>query len=231
MESPPELQAALGETDSDDRRRIYLAWCRLGQFRREIVPLVARAFATTKHAQGRESHLYYVTPYASFDDATVELGVRALADARKEVRYRACGLLARSGRKEVVADLRKIKTGPSRDAAQRAERALLEGKRFGADDDSFYFIEGHEPYRAPRGSFADDLADELGEWLTRRGLLPSHVFQHVFEFRDDARVVRAEWDSYDVEARVLVDGSSTQHAGGTSIAELGKTIRSRVQRT
>jgi hypothetical protein len=157
---------------------------------------------------------------------------------RKEVRYRACGLLARSHRKEVVAELRKIKTGPSRDAARRAERALLDGKRFGADDDPFYFIDGHNPYRAPRGSFADDLDDALGAWLKQRGFLPSHVFQHVFEFRSDERVVRAEWDSYDVEARValapLREGrsvggdASSSHAAGTSIGELAKTIRSLV---
>lgn len=200
-----EIGEALEETDTDDRRQIYLAWCRLGACRHEIVARVAAAFAATKHARGRESHVYFVTPYALFDDATVELGVRALADRRKEVRYRACGLLAHSRRKEVVRDLRAITTGPTREPARRAERALLEGTRFGPDADPFYFIYGHSPYRAPRGSFADALFDRVGGWLSARGFEPSQVFQHVFEYRDRARVVRAEWDSYDVEARVSIE--------------------------
>lgn len=225
-----EIATALAETDTDDRRRIYLAWCRLGACRREIVPRVAAAFAATKHARGRESHVYFVTPYALFDDATVELGLRALADPRKEVRYRACGLLAHSRRKEVARDLRALATGPSREAARRAERALLDGTPFGADDDAYYFIYENDPARAPRGTFADALHDRVGGWLTARGLAPSQVFQHVVEYRDRARVVRIEWDSYDVEARVSIDARGERSAeairgGPNDVDDVVATVR------
>lgn len=232
-----EITTLLEQTDTDDRRRIYMAWCKISRGR-EIVPLVARAFAATRQVRGRESHVYYVTPYARFDEAAVELGLRALRDPRKEVRYRACGLLAHSRRVETVSELRKIASGPSREPARRAVRSLLEGKPFGPDDDPFYFFYGHEPYRAPRGSYADQLDDRLGGWLKRRGFAPFYLFQHDFVFRDGDRVVQAQWDSYDCESRVIVaslrdhttaEASAVQVSGyGDDIAEIVRTIRARL---
>jgi len=232
-----EITTLLGETDTDDRRRIYMAWCRIGHGR-EIVPFVARAFEVARQMRGRESHVYYVTPYARFDDAAVELGLRALRDRRKEVRYRACGLLAHSRRVETVTELRKIASGPSREPAHRAVQALLEGKPFGADDDPFYFFYGHEPCRAPRGSYADQLEDRLGGWLRRRGFAPFYLFQHDFVFRDSDRAIRARWDGYDCESRVIVgslrdlpaaEASAVHISGyGNDIAEIVRTVRALV---
>lgn len=220
----------LQRTDSSDQRQSYVAWCELGAHRQEIVPLVAEAYASAKQPLGRESHIYYVTPFARFDDHTVELGVHALHDPRKEVRYRACGLLAHSRRTETVAELQKLERGASKEPARRAIKALREGGAFGADDDPYYFIYGHDPSRAPRGSFADALFAEIGAWLGTHGFHPTYLFQHALELRDAHRVVRADWDSYEIEARISVTRGSPESAevirgGPGDIAAMGKVIR------
>jgi hypothetical protein len=232
LASSGEVELLLRQTDSSDRRLIYLAWCKLGGVGQDIVPFVAEAYAKTREARGRESHLYYVTPYARFDDRAIELGVRALRDPRQEVRYRACALLAHSGRVEVVKELAKLSRGTSRAHAQRAIAALRKGMPFGPDDDASYFFYGHDPYRAPRGHFAVELQDELGAWLEERGFRPAYLFQHTFGYRDGERFVRADWDSYDVEARLAVRASARKQPtqanfawGASGIPELGAAIR------
>ena len=128
-----EVKALLRQTDTPDRRLIYQAWRQLAGFGQDIVPFVADAYARTSEARGRESHLYYVMPYARFDDRALKLGVQALRDPLQEVRYRAGGLLAHSGRAETAAALTQLVCGASRAPAQRALAALRHGAPFGPD--------------------------------------------------------------------------------------------------
>ncbi len=224
-----DIAALLKKTDTNDRAQIYLTWNELGAYRQEIVPHVARAFAETKEARGRESQLYYVTQYARFDDHAIDLGLTALRDRKKEVRYRACGLLAHSQRRDAEPALEAIERGPSREAAQRALRSLREGKPFGADDDPFYFIHGHEPYRAPRGSFADAMYDAISDCLENKGFRRTQHFQHRLEMRDGKRVAAFTWDSYDVGAHAsLGDKTIDERGGPNDIAALAEKMRALV---
>jgi hypothetical protein len=199
-----EVDALVRQTDSRDRRTLYLAWCRLARYRSAIVPSVAAAFAATREERGRESQIYGVTPFARFDEGAVELGLRALRDPRQAVRVRACSLLAHSGRAETIPEIESLAKPASRPASLQAVRALREGRPFGADDDPVYFAYGHEPYRAPRGTFATQLDEALGGWLEQRGFRPTWVFQHRFEYGSADRSLSAIWDSYDVVSHVSV---------------------------
>lgn len=229
---PDAVREALRGTDTRDERLLYLAWNAVAPRWNgsEVVPLVAEAFARTENPRARESQLHHATLFARFDDAAVELGLRGLADPRKEVRARACMLLAHSRRPAVVPALRAVKPGPTRELAKRAATSLLEGTPLGPGDDPLYFFFRGESGRAPRGTFADDLDREVGPWMGKKGFTVKHLFAHHLAYRREGLWVEARWDSYDVTTQVGLTprptGKEESVADGPGdIVEIGRRIR------
>ena len=70
----------------------------------------------------RLSCVYHAMPYARENESAYELGVTALQDKSKVVRYRACMLLALSLRSEAVAYLSRLLD--SDDTGEHAEAAI-----------------------------------------------------------------------------------------------------------
>jgi hypothetical protein len=225
------IRRALRRTDTTDTRRLSGPWYEIlpRVHGSKILPLVTEAFGATKASRGRACQVHYSTLFARVDHSAIELGLRALADPTKEVRSRACMLLAHSRAREVVLSLRAVKAGPTLEVARRAVRSILEGKPFGPDDDPLYFFFRGDRGRAPRGSFADNVERETGEWFEKQGFRPKYLFAHAIGFCRDDLTVSAQWDGYEVETRV---GRSDQpladeivRYGSDDIAEIARRMR------
>lgn len=66
-------------------------------------------YRTEKKWQTRRSCVYHAIGFAKDDSDAVQLGIQALSDKSKVVRYQACLLLSFSLKKEVLPELQKIK--------------------------------------------------------------------------------------------------------------------------
>lgn len=86
-----------------------------------VVPFFAEAYPTAKRWRQRASFLYRSVRYAKESKSARELAVQALADKSREVRYRACMLLAVSQDRQVLPALRATLSHP--DAQTRADVA------------------------------------------------------------------------------------------------------------
>ena len=67
-----------------------------------VIPFFVEAFPNSKQWRQRASFLYRATNYARTSEKAVELGLMALSDRSKEVRYRAYLLLACSLKTSVL---------------------------------------------------------------------------------------------------------------------------------
>jgi hypothetical protein len=66
-------------------------------------------YRTEKKWQTRRSCVYHAIGYSKDDNDAVQLGIEALSDKSKVVRYQACLLLSFSLKKEVLPELQKVK--------------------------------------------------------------------------------------------------------------------------
>lgn len=83
-------------------------------------------YRLSKDANARLACVYYSLPFAKKSKAAFDLGVLALTDRSKEVRFRACMLLALSQKKEAIPDLRQ--------ASDKVNDAETKGNIFAAID-------------------------------------------------------------------------------------------------
>lgn len=65
-------------------------------------------FDLQKKAAAKTSFLYHSIRYAKESDDAIQLGLKGLLEKSKEVRYRACMLLAYSQKREVVPELARL---------------------------------------------------------------------------------------------------------------------------
>ena len=227
------IREMLRRTDTDDVRRLSGPWYTIlpRLHGSKVLPLLAEAFLATKHSRGRACQIHHATLFARVDDRAVALGLRALADPTKEVRGRACMLLAHSRKREVVPSLRAASVGPTREVARRAASAILEGTPFGPDNDPLYFFFRGDSGRAPRGSFADDVDRRVGAWFAKNGFRPEYLFAHSIAFRRDDISIAADWDGYDMETRVMLSlpdrprEDELIRVGQGDIAEVARRMR------
>lgn len=70
-----------------------------------VLPYFIEAYPNSKRWQQRASYLYRAVSYANTSNNAVKLALLALSDKSKEVRYRACMLLACSQNKDVLPEL------------------------------------------------------------------------------------------------------------------------------
>lgn len=100
------IEAAINQLDRKDSLGIDAAWAALRPLGFAVVPYLRAAYGEFRHGEGRCALVYYATRYARIGDDALALGVAALEDRSKQVRYRACGLLAYSLRREALGPLR-----------------------------------------------------------------------------------------------------------------------------
>lgn len=88
-----------GAEDGDE------AWAQLRPLGVGVAPFLRAAYQRFRTWQGRCALAYYATRYARISEDAFQLGMVALGDKSYMVRYRACGLLAYSLRKDALPAL------------------------------------------------------------------------------------------------------------------------------
>ena len=89
-----------------------------------IVACYLEVYPRFKKWQGRVELVYRATRYSRTRDDAYRLGILALADKAAIVRYRACGLLAYSLRRDAIPFLETLLTHPTKDTAEHAAAAI-----------------------------------------------------------------------------------------------------------
>ena len=84
------------------------AWAELRPLREEIVPYLLAEYRRAKRGELRVALVYHAIRFARVSEDAVALGVAALKDRATVVRYRACGLLAYSLRRDALPELRAL---------------------------------------------------------------------------------------------------------------------------
>ena len=84
------------------------AWQELKVLGVDVVPFLAEAFPKTRTWQGRVALLFHCIRFARSSGAAFDLGLRGLQDRSYMVRYRACGLLASSLRRDALPHLKPL---------------------------------------------------------------------------------------------------------------------------
>jgi hypothetical protein len=141
------------------------AWIELRPLGFGAVAYLRDAYSGFASWEGRTALVYYATRYARISEDAIELGCMALHDRSYMVRYRACGLLAYSLRKDRLAELQELVRTEKRDLVRESAQAAIIAIRGGnhhlyVDRDrsgrSFWEVNpGDRPHRAHPASFMD----------------------------------------------------------------------------
>lgn len=99
-------------------------WEKLGSVGEDIAAYYLEAYPRFKKWQGRVDLVYRATRYSRTRDEAYRLGILALADKAAIVRYRACGLLAYSLRRDAIPFLETLLSHPTKDTAEHAAAAI-----------------------------------------------------------------------------------------------------------
>ena len=84
------------------------AWEEVAPMGSSILPFFAEAFPRARKWQGRVALVFHCIRHARTSPVAFDLGLLALQDKSYMVRYRACGLLAYSLRKEALPELTRL---------------------------------------------------------------------------------------------------------------------------
>lgn len=103
--APEEIAAAVKGLDTAASSAEEVAWQKLRPLGVAAVPYLAGAYSSFRKWQGRASLVFHSIPYARVSEEAFQLGLAALRDKSTVVRYRACGLLAYSLRREALPHL------------------------------------------------------------------------------------------------------------------------------
>lgn len=103
-----EIRELVLRLDTTKQLEAENAWLELKPLGASVVPYLAEAYFKIKKWQGRVSLVFHSIKYAKVSEEAFELGLEALNDNATMVRYRACGLLAYSQRKDAISHLKKL---------------------------------------------------------------------------------------------------------------------------
>jgi hypothetical protein len=108
VEDPTDEQGLLARLDGSGSDSEWQAVAVLRERAGNRLPgLLLATYRQARRAGPRASCVYHATRYARVSDAAVCLGLEALEDRSRIVRYRACGLLAYAQRPDVLDRLRE----------------------------------------------------------------------------------------------------------------------------
>jgi len=130
VRSSERIEQAVACLDQKSSSAIERAWVQLRPLGFGVVPYLRASYPQFKHAEGRTALVYHATRYARIGEDAVALGIAALEDRSRQVRYRACGLLAYALRKDALLALRARLADPDqlvREAVAAAICAIEEG--------------------------------------------------------------------------------------------------------
>ena len=101
------LLVMLDGNGSDSEFRAVVELRKLGQ---ELPTILREKYHETKNWGARSSLVYHAIRYSREVEDAVQLGLEALSDRSKHVRYRACMLLAYSLNKSALEKLKELAT-------------------------------------------------------------------------------------------------------------------------
>ena len=121
MESS-DIERRLRELDGRGSDAEWAAVTALEELGDRFPDLLLSTYRHSKKWGQRASCVYHAMRYARTNHAAYQLGVEALHDRSKHVRYRACMLLSVAQRAEAIDPLRTLLNDP--DSAQDAKAAI-----------------------------------------------------------------------------------------------------------
>jgi hypothetical protein len=103
-----EIRAAVAEMDTANNLQKENAWLRIRDLGQAVVPYLAEAYPRFKKWQGRVALVFHLIRFGRSSDVAYQLGLAALRDRSTMVRYRGCGLLAYSLRRDALPHLEEL---------------------------------------------------------------------------------------------------------------------------
>ena len=119
-----KIRELISSLDTTKQLKAEKAWIELKPFGVSVVPYLAEAYFKLKKWQGRVPLVFHSIKYAKVSEESFKLGIEALNDKATLVRYRACGLLAYSQRKDAIPHLKKLLKHKDNKTVEDAETAI-----------------------------------------------------------------------------------------------------------
>lgn len=119
-----ELSKLVGRLETTSVVAEEEAWSLLRPLGIEVVPFLRAAYPTFRKSQGRVSLVFHSIRYARSSEDAFQLGIAATKDRATLVRYRACGLLAYSLRKDALPVLRELLNHSDKRTSEDARAAI-----------------------------------------------------------------------------------------------------------
>ena len=110
MTRDDQIAAAVDALDVRGAEEGEEAWAQLRPLGVGVVPYLRAAYPCFRTWQGRCALVFYATRYARISEDAFQLGLTAITDKSYMVRYRACGVLAYSLRKDALPALDEAAT-------------------------------------------------------------------------------------------------------------------------
>ena len=122
--TPEQIRESVAKLQSSTVSGEEEAWAALRPLGIEVVPYLLEAFPRFRNWRGRTSLVYHSIRYARTSDDAFRLGVLGTHDKSTVVRYRACGLLAYSLRKDALPELRQLLSSSDKRTVEDAKAAI-----------------------------------------------------------------------------------------------------------
>jgi hypothetical protein len=103
-----EIRAMVDRLETKSALAAEEAWQSLKPLGQGVAPYLLEAFSRFRTSQGRVSLVYHSTRFARVSEEAFRLGEAATSDRARIVRYRACGLLAYSLRRDALPIQRTV---------------------------------------------------------------------------------------------------------------------------
>lgn len=106
--SPEEIRSRVARLDTRRGADSEAAWTELRPLREAVIPYLYEEYRRARRGELRVALVFHAIGFARTSEPAVALGLAALDDRATLVRYRACGLLAYSLRREALSKLRAL---------------------------------------------------------------------------------------------------------------------------
>src|SRR4051794_9966186 len=103
-----QIKTLVRQLDTKDRAVEESAWAQLRPLGAAIVPYLAEFYPKAKTLEGRRAIMFYAIRHGRTSEVAFQLGVAGLTDRASIVRYRACGVLAYSLRRDALPHLEAL---------------------------------------------------------------------------------------------------------------------------
>jgi hypothetical protein len=122
--SPDEIRARVARLDTRNGADADRAWSELRPLGNAVVPFLLEEYRRAKRVEMRVVLVFHAIRFARTSDDAVSLGLAALKDRATLVRYRACGLLAYSLRRDALPEIRSLLTHSDARTVDDAKAAI-----------------------------------------------------------------------------------------------------------